>query len=178
VLTIHRVGDRVGVGAQSASCLQPDCPECSDGLENHCLRNFVGTYDSKYQDGSKSYGGYADYCRVSSHFVIKIPDMLSSQEAAPMLCGGVTTYSPLKQNGAGPGKSVGIVGIGGLGHFGLLWAKVRALCIVCRPGPCRRRSLTCMHLGPGLQGNRSHQPQQPEEERRDGNGGDQVHCDR
>jgi Zn-dependent alcohol dehydrogenase len=61
---------------------------------------------------------------VPSHFVFKIPDEIPSEEAAPMLCGGVTVYSPLKQNGAGPGKKVGIVGIGGLGHFGLLYAKV------------------------------------------------------
>jgi alcohol dehydrogenase (NADP+) len=83
----------------------------------------VGTYNGKYPDGSKSYGGYSTYVRAPAHFVVKIPDALSSAEAAPMLCGGVTTWSPLVNNGAGPGKSVGIVGIGGLGHFGLLWAK-------------------------------------------------------
>ena len=76
-----------------------------------------------YKDGSKSYGGYADYARVPSHFVIKIPDGLSSELAAPMLCGGITVFSPLKQEGAGPGKTVGVVGIGGLGHFALLFAK-------------------------------------------------------
>jgi D-arabinose 1-dehydrogenase-like Zn-dependent alcohol dehydrogenase len=83
----------------------------------------VGTYNGKYPDGSKSYGGYSSYMRSPGHFVVKIPRALNSAEAAPMLCGGVTTWSPLKQNGAGPGKSVGIIGIGGLGHFGLLWAK-------------------------------------------------------
>jgi len=118
-----KVGDRCGVGAQSSSCLKPDCEECSSGLENHCSRGSVGTYNGKYPDGSKSYGGYSDYCRAPGHFVVKIPDGLSSAEAAPMLCGGVTTYSPLVKNGAGPGKKVGIVGVGGLGHFGLLWAK-------------------------------------------------------
>lgn len=112
------------MGAQSSSCLKPDCEECSAGLENHCTRT-VGTYNGKYPDGSKSYGGYADYCRAPSHFVFKIPDGISSEEAAPMLCGGITVFSPLQKNGAGPGKRVGIVGIGGLGHFGLLYAKVR-----------------------------------------------------
>ena len=68
-------------------------------------------------------GGYADYWRGHSHFVFKIPDALPSDVAAPMLCGGVTTFSPLLRNGAGPGKRVGIVGIGGLGHFGVLGAK-------------------------------------------------------
>ena len=83
----------------------------------------VGTYNGKYADGSKSYGGYSDYCRAPSHFVIKIPDNISSEEAAPMLCGGITTFAPLKKNGCGPGKTVGIVGVGGLGHFGILYAK-------------------------------------------------------
>ena len=107
--------------------MKPDCEECANGLENHCTNpGAVGTYDSKYPDGSKSYGGYSDYARAPSHFVIKIPDGIPSEEAAPMLCGGITVYSPLKNNGAGPGKSVGIVGIGGLGHFGLLYAKVGA----------------------------------------------------
>ena len=122
LITLYRVGDRVGVGSQSSSCLRPDCEECSCGLESYCPR-VVGTYNSKYPDGSKSYGGYSDYCRVPSHFVIKIPDGLSSEQAAPMLCGGVTVYSPLKKNGAGPGKRVGIIGVGGLGHFGLIFAK-------------------------------------------------------
>lgn len=83
----------------------------------------TGTYNSTYANGGKSYGGYATYNRAPSHFVIKIPDAISSADAAPMLCGGITTYSPLRQNGCGPGKSVGIVGVGGLGHFGILFAK-------------------------------------------------------
>ena len=115
-----KVGDRVGIGAQSSSCGK--CEDCINGRENHCP-NIVGTYDSKYPDGSKSYGGYADYWRGPSHFVLKIPEAIPSHEAAPMMCGGITVYSPLKKNGAGPGKKIGIVGIGGLGHFGLLYAK-------------------------------------------------------
>ncbi len=102
--------------------MKPDCEECASGLENHC-QGMVQTYNSKYPDGSKSYGGYSDYCRAPSHFVIKIPDAIASEDAAPMLCGGLTLYSPLKKNGCGPGKKIGIVGIGGLGHFGILYAK-------------------------------------------------------
>ncbi|KAL9586450.1 MAG: hypothetical protein Q9203_003853 [Teloschistes exilis] len=117
------VGDRVGVGAQSSSCLQPDCEQCTTSTENHCQIANVNTYDDKYPDGSKSYGGYADYWRGPSHFVFKIPDQIASEDAAPMLCGGVTLYSPLKRNGCGPGKKVGIIGLGGLGHFGVLYAK-------------------------------------------------------
>lgn len=74
-------------------------------------------------DEGKSYGGYADYNRTNGHFVIPIPDGISSAAAAPMLCGGVTVYSPLKHNGCGPGKTVGVVGVGGLGHFAVLFAK-------------------------------------------------------
>ena len=118
-----KVGDRVGVGAQSASCLKADCDECQNDFEQHCQNLNVNTYNGKHANGDKSYGGYARYWRGPSHFVIPIPESLSTEDAAPMLCGGITTYSPLKQHGAGPGKRVGIIGIGGLGHFGLLWAK-------------------------------------------------------
>jgi len=118
-----KIGDRVGVGAQSDSCLQGDCEDCLDHRENQCQKNMVGTYNGTHKTGDHSYGGYAKYWRGPSHFVIKIPDALSSEEAAPMLCGGITVFNPLSANGCGPGKKVGIVGIGGLGHFGLLFAK-------------------------------------------------------
>lgn len=119
-----KVGDRVGVGAQSGACLNHDgkCDACAAGLVQHCNR-MVGTYNGTYANGGKSYGGYSLYNRSPSSFVIKIPDAIPSAEAAPMLCGGITTYSPLKQHGCGPGKTVGIVGVGGLGHFGILFAK-------------------------------------------------------
>ncbi|ANB12122.1 Adh6p [Sugiyamaella lignohabitans] len=119
-VTTVKVGDRVGVGAQSFSCLE--CPDCLADNEPYCL-NSVGTYGGKYENGDKSYGGYSDYARVHEHFVFTIPDNLSFEGAAPLLCAGITTYSPLVRHGAGPGKTVGIVGIGGLGHFGLMWAK-------------------------------------------------------
>lgn len=120
------VGDRVGVGAQARSCMQLDCAECSAGRESYCVHN-VNTYGSVYPNGEgKSYGGYADYNRTNAHFVVKIPEGLASEDAAPMLCGGITVFSPLKENGCGPGKTIGIVGVGGLGHFGVLFAK--ALC--------------------------------------------------
>lgn len=119
-----KVGDRVGVGAQNSSCLKPECEECSGkpSWEQYCQHN-IGTFASQYPDGSYSYGGYADYHRCPSHFVMKIPDAIPGEDAAPMLCGGITVYSPLKNNGCGPGKKVGIIGVGGLGHFGVLFAK-------------------------------------------------------
>ncbi|KAI1426418.1 zinc-binding dehydrogenase [Xylaria sp. FL1777] len=119
-----QIGDRVGVGAQSRTCQQPDCPDCSSGNETYCARVFVNTYDSLYPNNEgKSYGGYANYNRSNKQFVVQIPEGLSSADAAPMLCGGVTVYSPLRRNGCGPGKSVGVVGVGGLGHFAILFAK-------------------------------------------------------
>lgn len=117
-----RVGDRVGVGAQSDSCRLDTCKECTHDMENLCQNGWVGTYNDLYSDGSKSYGGYATYCRVPARFAFKIPDGLESREAAPMMCAGLTTYNALTNNGAGPAKRVGVVGIGGLGHFALLWA--------------------------------------------------------
>jgi len=117
-----KVGDRVGVGAQSGSCRT--CGECHKCNESYCDNGLVGTYDGVYPNGDRSQGGYGDYARVPSHFAVKIPDNLPSEFAAPMMCGGVTVYSPLKRNGAGTtAKRVGIVGIGGLGHFGLMFAK-------------------------------------------------------
>jgi D-arabinose 1-dehydrogenase-like Zn-dependent alcohol dehydrogenase len=118
-----KVGDRVGVGAQSDSCRKADCPDCADGNENHCT-GMINTYAMEWP-GTKEmgYGGYADYHRAVGRFTFRIPDGLDSQEAAPMLCAGITAFSPLKRNGCGPGKRVGIVGIGGLGHYGLTWAK-------------------------------------------------------
>lgn len=119
-----KAGDRVGVGAQSDSCLGRDgpCDACSDNRENYC-KSRVNTYAAKHRNGGTAWGGYAMYHRAPSHFVIKIPDGLAPEDAAPMLCGGVTVYSPLKHFGAGPGKKVGVVGVGGLGHFAVLFAK-------------------------------------------------------
>lgn len=117
-----KLGDRVGVGAQSMSCLRPDCDACADGKENYCTR-MTGTYNSRYADKTKSFGGFATYWRGPAHFAFRIPDALPSAEAAPLLCGGTTVFSPLVKHGAGPGKSVGIIGIGGLGHLGILFAR-------------------------------------------------------
>lgn len=121
-----KVGDRVGVGAQSDSCLgrlpRGKCEDCSAGLEQYCP-DMVVTYNSKHFNGGKSMGGYANYHRCPSHFVVKIPEGLASEQVAPMLCGGLTLYSPLRKFGCGPGKRVGIVGVGGLGHFGVVFAK-------------------------------------------------------
>ncbi|KAK5098898.1 hypothetical protein LTS08_006277 [Lithohypha guttulata] len=118
-----KVGDRVGVGAQSGAChnKQGDCEACADGMEHHCKYS-TDTFNSKWPDGSKSYGGYADYWRGKYSFVVKIPDAIPSDKAAPMLCGGITGFHPLIQHGANSKSRVGVIGIGGLGHFALMGA--------------------------------------------------------
>ncbi|OQR82237.1 hypothetical protein ACHHYP_16343 [Achlya hypogyna] len=117
--TKYAIGTRVGVGAQCSSCL--DCKQCDTNRENLC-KGFVTTYNGTTKEGYITQGGYADYYRCHNKFVIPIPEGLSSEIAAPMMCAGVTTYSPLKTHGAGPGKKVGVLGVGGLGHLGIQWA--------------------------------------------------------
>ncbi|KAJ6259214.1 NADP-dependent alcohol dehydrogenase [Drechslerella dactyloides] len=117
-----KVGDRVGVGAQSDACLE--CDLCKNGNETYC-DHFVQTYDGIHKNGDRSMGGYADNARVPGSFVINLNPYsnIPSEILAPMLCGGATMFSPLKRYGAGPGKKVGIIGLGGLGHFGVMFAK-------------------------------------------------------
>ncbi|KAL4937489.1 hypothetical protein BDV06DRAFT_215848 [Aspergillus oleicola] len=118
------LGDRVGVGAQSGACLNQagDCQACAEGIEQYCPKHTI-TYDARFPDGSKANGGYADFWRGPGAFVFLIPDSIPSDAAASMLCGGITAFSPLLEHRAGPGKRVGVIGIGGLGHFGIMAAK-------------------------------------------------------
>lgn len=118
-----KVGDRVGVGPQASSCLRSDCEACANGQENYCQSpEHIPTYGGVWPNGNKSYGGYADYNRTHGHFVFPIPDGMPSHEAGPMLCAGITVYAPLKREECN-GKTIGIVGLGGLGHLGVLFAK-------------------------------------------------------
>ncbi|KAG2209486.1 hypothetical protein INT47_008330 [Mucor saturninus] len=117
-----KVGDRAGVGAQSSS--YHECELCLDGQENLCQGGGVFTYNCRWPCGSKSYGGYADKWRGDYHFAFKVPDTMTSEIAATFFCAGVTPYAPLKRANIIPGKSVvGVMGIGGLGHFGVQFAK-------------------------------------------------------
>ena len=115
-----KIGDRVGIGAQVWSCLE--CKRCKNSDEPYCPKA-VWTMGIPYSDGYISKGGFANYIRLHEHFAIPIPDNLDSAEAAPLMCGGITVFSPLLRNGCGPGKKVGILGIGGIGHMGVLFAK-------------------------------------------------------
>lgn len=114
-VTLHAVGDRVGVGCMVNSCRE--CSNCEAGLEQYCLNGNVGTYASIDRDGSITQGGYSTHIVVVEDFVLKVPESIPYEKAAPLLCAGVTTYSPLAHWGAGPGKRVAVVGMGGLGHM-------------------------------------------------------------
>lgn len=116
------VGDRVGVGCLVDSCRQ--CDPCEQGLEQYCEGGNVLTYNGRdLQDGSKTYGGYSENIVVSDRFVVRVPDALDPAAAAPLLCAGITTYSPLKHFGVGSGHRIGIIGMGGLGHMGVKIAR-------------------------------------------------------
>jgi len=115
-----KVGDRVGVGAAIQSCHQ--CELCERGDENYC-GELLWTYNGRYPDGVKTMGGYATAIRANQQFVFPIPAGLDSADASSMLCAGLTVFQPLKRYGAGPGKKVGVVGIGGLGHYAVLLGK-------------------------------------------------------
>ncbi|KAI1316935.1 hypothetical protein EDD11_009336 [Mortierella claussenii] len=119
---IHQKGDRVGVGCLVASC--HECNFCHKGLDQFCEKKVL-TFNAPYKDGrgGVSEGGWADRVRVCSDYAFKIPDEISSEEAASFFCAGITTYTPLKRYKAGPDTRVGVIGIGGLGHLALQFAK-------------------------------------------------------
>ena len=118
----YKVGDKVGVGCMVDSCRQ--CEACNADLEQYCLEGPTQTYASKDRvDGSITMGGYSDSIVVSERFVVRIPEKLDLASAAPILCAGITTYSPLKHYNVKPGDKVGILGMGGLGHMGIKFAK-------------------------------------------------------
>ncbi|OMP06054.1 Alcohol dehydrogenase superfamily, zinc-type [Corchorus capsularis] len=116
-----KVGDRVGVGYIIGSC--QSCDNCTNNLENYCARGIL-TSSAKYYDGAITYGGYSDTMVADEHFIVRIPDNLPLDAAAPLLCAGITVYSPLRYYGLDkPGLHVGVVGLGGLGHMAVKFAK-------------------------------------------------------
>ncbi len=116
-----KVGDTVGVGCLVDSCRK--CSSCREGLEQYCENGWVGTYNSLEKDGkSITYGGYSNNIVVNEKFVLRISKKLDLAAAAPLLCAGITTYSPLKQWKIKKGHKVGIVGLGGLGHMAVKFA--------------------------------------------------------
>ena len=121
-VTQHKVGDLVGVGCMVDSCRE--CSACKEDLEQYCLEGATMTYCTPDRvDGTNTMGGYSDSIVVSEHFVVRIPENLDPASAAPLLCAGITTYSPLQHYGVEAGDKVGILGMGGLGHMGIKFAK-------------------------------------------------------
>jgi uncharacterized zinc-type alcohol dehydrogenase-like protein len=120
-VTRHRVGDRVGVGCMVDSC--GECTNCRNGDEQYCLAGMVATYAGTDRDGSTTQGGYSTHVVVDAGYVLSVPAGLDPAATAPLLCAGITTYSPLRRWGAGPGKRVAVVGLGGLGHMAVKLAR-------------------------------------------------------
>ncbi|NIL40164.1 NAD(P)-dependent alcohol dehydrogenase [Salinispora arenicola] len=116
-VTKHQVGDVVGVGCMVNSCRE--CVSCQAGEEQYCAKGVIGTYAAVDVDGTATQGGYASRIVVTEDFVLRIPDGLDRAAAAPLVCAGITMYSPLRRWGAGPGKKVAIIGLGGVGHVGV-----------------------------------------------------------
>lgn len=124
-----KVGDKVGVGCLVDSCRE--CEYCKEDLEQFCEKGNTQTYNSPDKHlGGQTYGGYSEKIVVDERFVVRIPDNLDLAAAAPLLCAGITTYSPLRHWQVGPGKKVGVVGIGGLGHMGIKLAKAMGAHVV------------------------------------------------
>lgn len=120
-VTKFKAGDLVGVGCLVDSCRH--CDSCNNGLEQYCNNGWTGTYGSPDKIGgtphTETFGGYSSTITVVEHFVLRMPENLDPAAAAPLLCAGITTYSPLKYWKVGPGQKVGIIGLGGLGHMGV-----------------------------------------------------------
>jgi len=114
-------GDRVGVGNMVGSCRC--CDHCKAGLEQYCTGKRVLTYNSLGEDGQPTYGGYSQQIVVDERFVVRIPPGIPLQKAAPLLCAGITLYSPLRHWRAGSGRRVAVIGLGGLGHMGVQMAR-------------------------------------------------------
>nr|XP_043631971.1 8-hydroxygeraniol dehydrogenase-like [Erigeron canadensis] len=117
-----KIGDKVGVGCLVGSC--KSCESCSSDLENYCDKQIYTYGGLPYHDGTLTYGGYSDHMVADEHFVLRWPENLPLDSGAPLLCAGITTYSPLRYYGLDkPGMKVGVVGLGGLGHVAIKMAK-------------------------------------------------------
>jgi len=116
-VTKFRIGDKVGVGCMVDSCRT--CAQCQQGFEQYCALTPIWTYNSRDKDGTPTMGGYSDNLVVDENYVLRMPEILPLGACAPLLCAGITLYSPLRHWQAGPGKKVAIIGLGGLGHMGV-----------------------------------------------------------
>lgn len=124
----YKIGDLVGVGPLVDSCRR--CDPCHEGHEQLCDNGFTPTYMGPDADFGHTYGGYSNAIVVDENYVVRVPSKLDPAAAAPMLCAGITAYAPLARAGVGPGKTVGVIGIGGVGHMGLKFAKAMGAKVV------------------------------------------------
>lgn len=121
-VTKFAIGDLIGVGVFIDSCGK--CPRCISGLQQYCDEGMTGTYNGFERDGkSIAFGGYSNNFVVKAEYAVKVPENLALEGVAPLMCAGITLYSPLKNWKAGPGKKVGVIGLGGLGHMGVKFSK-------------------------------------------------------
>ncbi|MEI6648762.1 MAG: NAD(P)-dependent alcohol dehydrogenase [Actinomycetes bacterium] len=121
-VTKFAIGDLIGVGVFIDSC--GDCEQCQAGLQQYCAQGMTGTYNGYERDGTTiAFGGYSNNFVIKSDYAVKVPGNLALEGVAPLMCAGITLYSPLKNWNAGPGKKVGIIGLGGLGHMGVKFSK-------------------------------------------------------
>lgn len=128
-VTKFKVGDLVGVGCMVESCQH--CHSCDEGLEQYCENGFTGTYNSKNSKyGGVTYGGYSENVVVEEDFVLHVPENIDVKAAAPLLCAGITTWSPLRHWKVKAGDKVGVIGLGGLGHMGVKFAKAMGAHVV------------------------------------------------
>jgi uncharacterized zinc-type alcohol dehydrogenase-like protein len=136
-VTKFKVGDAVGVGCFVDSCRA--CAQCRKGEEQYCLNGMVGTYNSRERDGSPTYGGYSTHITVDENYVLRIPESIPLDRAAPLLCAGITTYSPLRHYGVKAGDKLAVVGLGGLGHMAVKLGKAMGVDVtVLSTSPSKR----------------------------------------
>ncbi|CAH8382206.1 unnamed protein product [Eruca vesicaria subsp. sativa] len=144
-VTKFKTGDKVGVGCMVGSC--GSCESCTEGLENYCPK-MIQTYGFKDYDDTITYGGYSNNMVCDEDFIIRIPDNLPLDAAAPLLCAGITVYSPLKYHGLDePGMHIGVVGLGGLGHVAVKFAKAMGLKVTVISTSDRKRDEAINRLG-------------------------------
>ena len=140
-----KVGDKVGVGCMVGAC--HSCDNCDNHLENYCPKMIL-TYSAKYYDGTITYGGYSDTMVSDEHFVVRIPDNLPLDAGAPLLCAGITVYSPLRFYGLDKfGMHVGVVGLGGLGHVAVKFAKAMGVKVTVISTSPNKKKEALEHLG-------------------------------
>ena len=140
-----KVGDKVGVGCMVGAC--HSCDSCANELENYCP-NMILTYGVKYFDGTITQGGYSDIMVADEHYVVRIPDNLPLDAGAPLLCAGITVYSPLRYYGLDkPGMHVGVVGLGGLGHVAVKFAKAMGVKVTVFSTSVNKKKEALEHLG-------------------------------